>query len=107
MGTSDGSNAFDLSNINQQLQRKLKTNATFVYPDGKRLLIKIQKHLLPGLATIVTNKEKHCKVYNHKISVLLRGQIYHIKSTGDSALLEFITLAQSVSNTSRLSALLG
>lgn len=107
MGKSDGSNAFDLSSINQQFQQKLKTKATLVYPDGKRLLVKAQKQLLLGLTTIVTNKEKHCKIYDHKISVLLHGEIYHIKSTDDSALLEFVTLAQSVSNTSKLSALLG
>jgi hypothetical protein len=107
MGKSDSSNAFDLPSINQQLQEKLKTKATFVYLDGKRLLVKAPKQLLPGLATIVTNKEKHCKVCSHKISVLLQGGIYHIKSRGDFAFLEFVTLAQSVSNTSQLSALLG
>jgi hypothetical protein len=105
MGKSDRSNAFDIPSINQQLQGTLRTKATLVYPDGSRLLVKAPKDLLPGLA--VTSQEKHCKIEKHKVSVALHNDVFHIKSTGDFALLKFVTMAQSVSNKSQLSNLLG
>lgn len=108
MGKNDRSNAFnafDVPSINQQFQEVLKTKATLVYPDGSRLLIKTPKPLLLGLIDL--DKEKHCKIEGHKISVKPCGGTYHIRSTSDFALLKFIQLAKSVDNKQRLSTLLG